>query len=354
MQSDELIVAMRKQSQEKPLSRRDFMRVLTVASAAGPGLITAGLSGFALTRSQRAEAAELIVDGLGKLPKVKLGTKMGNMMVTRICISSDWNGDLFAPAVEAGINFIHKAGYWGGVPEAIKKLPRESYYTDITVDNTSPGNNPNNYDQAYRQVTESLDRNGLKYYDIFRAHYGWQGVDSFNKGDNASYKAFLDLKKKGLVKYFGVSQHPYSKTVGGDGKVSYPERIDHYAEMIQAEIDSGLIDSMQVWYSYGYPKETEEIFAKASKAGIGMTAMKIFAHGHDKMRGDAARMQELKADGKVGRALIRQVMNTKRPDGKPIFHTCVSALGNMDLFEENVGGVSAKVAQADGFEAFYA
>jgi hypothetical protein len=354
MQSDELIVSLRKQSQERPLSRRDFMRVLTVASAAGPGLITAGLSGIALTRSQRAEAAELIVDGLGKLPKVKLGTKMGNMMVTRLCIASDWNGDLYAPAVAAGINFIHKAGYWGDVPQAIKSLPRESYYTDITVDNTSPGHNPNNYDEAVGQVTSSLEKNGLKYYDIFRAHYGWQGTDSFNKGDNASYKAFLYLKGKGLVKYFGVSQHPYSKTVEGDGSVHYPEKIDHYAEMIQAEIDSGLIDSMQVWYSYGYPKEAEDAFARASKAGIGMTAMKIYAHGHDKMRGDAALMQELKANGKVGRALIRQVMNTKRPDGKPIFHTCVSALGNMDLFEENIGGVSPKVATVDGFKEFYA
>jgi hypothetical protein len=120
--------------------------------------------------------------------------------------------------------------------------------------------------------------------------------------------------------------------------------------MIQAEIDSGLIDAMQVWYSYGYPKEAEDIFAKASKAGIGMTAMKIYAHGHDKMRGDAARMNELKADGKVGRALIRQVLTTKRDDGKPIFHTCVTGVYNLGLFEENVGGASDKIARADGFD----
>ncbi|HLK59330.1 MAG TPA: aldo/keto reductase [Chthonomonadaceae bacterium] len=349
---DEQLIHLKQQSQEKPLSRRDFMRALTVASAAGPGLVAVGLTGFSLTRSQRAEAAEAIVGGLGKLPKVQLGTKMGKMMVTPLCIASDWNGDLYAPAVAMGINFIHKAGYWGNVPEEIKKLPRESYYTDITVDNTP--SRPDDEEGAYNQVTSSLQKNGLKYYDIFRAHFGWRGIEAFNKGDNASYRAFLRLKKEGKVKYFGVSQHPYARTVKADGQIDYPERIEKYTEMIQAEIDSGLIDSMQVWYSYGYPKEAEEVFAKASKAGIGMTAMKIFAHGSGKMRNDAAKMTELKADGMVGRAVIRYAMTVKRPDGKPIFHTCVSALGNQGVFEENVSGVSTKVALRDGFDPYAA
>ncbi len=255
----------------------------------------------------------------------------------------DWNGELFAPAIDMGVNFIHKAGYWKEVPDAVKKLPRESYYTDITVDNTP--NHPDDFDRAYNQVASSLEANGLKYYDIFRAHFGWKGADAFNKGDNASYKAFEKLKKEGKVRYFGVSQHPYAKAPGG----GFPENIDHYAEMIQAEIDSGLIDSMQVWYSFGYPQQTQDIFAKASAAGIGMTAMKVYAHGNGKMRGDAARMAELKADGQVGRALIRQVLTTNRSDGKPIFQTCVSNLHSQQVFEENMGGASTKVARQDGF-----
>ncbi|HLK59329.1 MAG TPA: aldo/keto reductase, partial [Chthonomonadaceae bacterium] len=325
---DERLNHLKQQSQEKPLSRRDFMRALTVASAAGPGLVATGLTGFFLTRNQRAEASEAIVGGLGKLPKVQLGTKMGKMMVTPICICQDWNRDLLGPALELGINFIHKAGYWNNVPEEIKKLPRESYYTDITVDNTSPHHDPNNFDEAYNQVASSLEKNGLKYYDIFRAHYGWETLDSFNKGANASYRAFEKLKSEGKVKYFGVSQHPYVK----------------YPEIIQAQIDAGKIDSMQVWFSYGKPKEDQDIFAKASMAGVGMTAMKVYAHGNGKMRNDAAKMEELKADGMVGRALIRYVTTLKRSDGKPIFHTCVSALGNQQVFEENISGVSTKVA----------
>jgi diketogulonate reductase-like aldo/keto reductase len=342
MSSDEQLGRLKAQSQEKPLSRRDFMRALTLAGAAGPGLVTAALSGFSLTQSQRAEAAELIVQNIGKLPKRKYGSRTG-MMVTPICISMDWNRELFAPAVAVGINFIHKAGYWrsaDAIPDAIRQLPRESYYTDTTVDNTSPGHDPDNWQEAYDSVVDELNRTGLKYFDVYRAHYGWHSVNKF-KNNNISYKAFEKLKKEGKVRHFAVSQHQYP------GEVMYPE-------IIQAQIDSGIIDSMQVWFSYGYPKEIEEVFAKASMAGISMTAMKVNEHGRDKMARDPARMAQLKAPGQVGRALIRQVMTTKRPDGRPIFNTCVSALGNLQMFEENVGALSPRVVRLDGFDDFAA
>lgn len=340
MQTEELN-HLKSEYQGKPLSRRDFVRVLSVTSA-GTGLVTAGLVGFTLTSSQRAEAAEAMVEDLGKLPTTKFGRLP--FKVSPISMSQDWNRELFAPGIEIGVNFIHKAGYWRNVPEDIKKLPRESYYTDITVDNTSPGHDPDNYDEAYNQVKNSLAQNGLKYYDIYRAHYGWHSPEKVMKENNTSYKAFLKLKQEGLVKYFGVSQHPYDGTSR--------EVIEKYALMTQACIDSGIVDAMQVWYSYGYPKEVTDIFAKASKAGIAMTAMKINAHGRGKMGKDVERQKELKAEGMIGRALLRDVMTEKRPDGKPIFHTCVSALGNMQLFEENIGGVSKKLALRDGFDRF--
>jgi predicted aldo/keto reductase-like oxidoreductase len=339
MSSPNPIPAPTPQTQGKPLSRRDFVRVLSAAAAAGPGLIAAGLSGWTLTRSQRAEAAEAIVFEMGKLPQRSLGTRMGGMKVTPICICSDWNGDLIAPGVAAGINFIHKAGYWNTVPEAVQKLPRESYYTDITVDSTP--NHPDDFDRAYNQVASSLEHNGLKYYDIFRAHFGWRSVDAF-KNQTGTYKAFQRLKREGKVKYFGVSQHTSS---GDFGDGSYPTD----PEIIQAEIDSGLIDSIQAWFSYGYPKDVEEVFARASKAGIGMTAMKVCAHGMPKLQQNPAVMAEQHAPGKPGRALIRHVLSVKRPDGRPIFHTCVSALHNLDQFEENVGAVSPRVSMLDGF-----
>jgi diketogulonate reductase-like aldo/keto reductase len=330
---------LREISREKPLSRRDFVKSLTLATAAGPGMISAALSGFMLTRSQRSEAYELIVQNIGQLPKVRYGRT--GMKVTPICISQDWNRELIAPALAVGVNFIHKAGYWGTVPDEIAKLPRESYFTDTTVDNTSPHHDPDNWQEAYDSVVASLKRNGLKYYDVYRAHYGWHSVDKF-KNNNISYKAFEQLKKEGYVKHFAVSQHPY--------RDSDRENIPDYPGIIDAETESGIIESMQVWYSYGYPKEVEDAFARASKAGVAMTAMKINAHG-DKMRSNASLMAELKAADQPGKALIRQVMaHTRRQDGKPIFCTCVSALQNMEQFEQNVGALSPQVASNEGYD----
>jgi diketogulonate reductase-like aldo/keto reductase len=325
----------KRRSSEKPLSRRDFMRALSLAGAGGVG-VAAGLGGIALTRAQRAEAAEKMVADMGKLPHHTLGSQLGGMKVSPVCISSDWNHELFAPALAAGINFVHKAGYWKELPDEFKNLPRESYFTDITVDSTP--DHPDDYDKAYAQVTDSLKNNGLKYYDIFRAHFGWRSLDAW-KTQTGTYRAFERLKKEGKVKYFGVSQH-------GDSP-GYPR----YPEIIEAQIESGLIHSYQVFFSYGYREDVVAIYDKASKSGIGMTAMKIYAHGREKARNDPAMMAAMKAPDMPARALIRNVLlHTKRQDGKPLFQTCVSNLQSMQMFEENVGALCPKVALRDGFD----
>lgn len=327
------------QTDRQPLSRRDFVRVLSAAGAAGPGMVAAAMSGYTLTRSQRAEAAGAIEAGLDRLPKHRFGARLGDMMVAPVCICTDWgNPDLYALALSVGMNFVHKAGYWREMPDAFRSVPRESYYCDITVDSTP--NNPDDEDKAYNQVVSSLQHSGVGYYDIFRAHFGWRNVQAF-KTQTGTYRAFQRLKREGKVRHFGVSQH--ASPFDGQGWASYPD-------MIQAEIDSGVIDAMQVWFGYGYPKEVEEVFARASQAGIGMTAMKVFAQGSGRMSQDPARMAEMKAPGMVGRACVRNVLSMKRPDGKPIFATCVSALHNEQQFEENVGGASRRVAERDGWQ----
>jgi predicted aldo/keto reductase-like oxidoreductase len=320
----------------REVTRREFARLLSGATAGG-SLLAAALAGCTLTPSQKAEAGEAIVDKLGKLPKRRYGRRMGNMMVVPIAICQDNSPDLLGPCLDAGMNFVHKASYWRELPEEIKRRPRESFYCDITVDNTSPRHDPENYDEAYNQVIEQLDRTGLKYFDIFRAHYGWHTKASFNKGDNASYRAFQRLKRERKVRYFGVSQH------------SKPENYLSYAEMIQEQIDSGLIDSIQVWCHYASDKDALAVFEKAHRAGIAVTAMKTVAHGGDAMRSDGARQVALKAPGMVGRACLRHVLSMPGSDGKPYVDCCVSSLRNFAMFEENIGAIAPKVAFVDGF-----
>jgi len=340
MTEDDQLADLRHQSQQRPLSRRAFMRALTISASAGTGLIAAGFTGFALTATQRAEAYEAIVGGLGKLPTVKLGPRLGNMEVSRIVLCQDSAPDLIEPSLAAGMNFIHKAAYWprGGVPDAVRKLPRESYYTDVTVDNTLPGHNPDDEEDAYRQVSEQLDRTGLKYFDIFRAHRGWKSRKSFNNGDNASFRAFRRLKREGKVKYFGVSQHA---TVG---------EYEDYVTMIEAEIASGVVDSIQCWISYDSKPEILAVFEKAHRAGIAITAMKTIRYGGDKMKKDPAKQSEMKAPGLMGRSCLRYALSLKGADGNPFVDCAVNNIQNVDQFEENIGSISTKAAMRDGFE----
>ncbi|MCC6727831.1 MAG: aldo/keto reductase [Chthonomonadales bacterium] len=314
-----------------PLSRREFVSRLAAAGAGG-GLLSAAFAGCSLTRSQRAEATEAMVDQLGKLPKVRLGARMGNMRIAPVLVCQDSARELLGPSLAAGMNFIHKAGYWGEMPDELKKVPRESYFTDITVDSTP--DHPDDEDRAYNQVTESLARNGFRYYDIFRAHYGWRSVRAL-KEQNGTWRAFERLKREGKVRHFGVSQHDY---------IPYPE-------MIAAQIADGRVASMQVFFSYGSPQDVHDIFAAARKAGIGMTAMKVNANGRGRMGADPEMQRKMRAPGMIGRSLLRYALTVPASDGKPIFHCCVSSLRNFGMFEENVGAVAARTASVDGFGA---
>ena len=121
-----------------------------------------------------------------------------------------------------------------------------------------------------------------------------------------------------------------------------------YPEIIAGQIEDGVIDTIQLFFSYGAPKETVDVLEKARKAGIGIVAMKVMG-GADKMRSNPEYQAQLKASGKVGRALYRHVLTLKGSDKKPIFAGCVTNVGNFDQFEENIGAGTDKIARADGF-----
>ena len=96
--------------------------------------------------------------------------------------------------------------------------------------------------------------------------------------------------------------------------------------MINACVDSGIIDCMQVWFSYNddYTPEVQAAFARASKAGIGMTAMKMNAHGRGKMGKDAEKQKEMKAEGMIGRC-ARPLRDDHQAPGRQAHfpHLCI-------------------------------
>ena len=98
------------------------MRVLSTV-AVGTTAFAAAFKGFVLTPSQRAEAAETMADRIGKLPKRQFCGRMKDVKTAPIIICQDWRPELYAAGIAAGLNMVHKAGYWNALPPEFAKLP---------------------------------------------------------------------------------------------------------------------------------------------------------------------------------------------------------------------------------------
>src|SRR3954452_19317909 len=102
------------------LSRRDMMRL------GATGVAAASLAGLPVMADDKPAA--------DKLPRRRYGrTGLG---IGWLVGASDWPEGLIPRAVNAGVNYWHKARRWTAetLPPALKKQPRESYYLECVVD----------------------------------------------------------------------------------------------------------------------------------------------------------------------------------------------------------------------------
>src|SRR3954466_12618558 len=102
------------------LSRRDMMRL------GATGVAAASLAGLPVVADEKAAS--------DKLPKRRYGRT--GLEIGWIVGASDWPKELIPRAVNAGVNYWHKAQRWSAdtLPPALKKAPRESYYLECVVD----------------------------------------------------------------------------------------------------------------------------------------------------------------------------------------------------------------------------
>src|SRR5689334_412283 len=102
------------------LSRRELMRVGASGGAA------AGIAGLPVVGCGGAARGTLARRRYGSTC-LEIGWLVG---------ASDWPKELIPRAVNAGVNYWHKAQRWtaGTLPPALKRLPRESYYLECVVD----------------------------------------------------------------------------------------------------------------------------------------------------------------------------------------------------------------------------
>ena len=296
------------------LSRRDMMRLGATGAAA------ASIANLPVMADDKAAP--------DKLPKRRYGRT--GLEIGWLVGASDWPKELVPRAVNAGVNYWHKAQRWNAemLPPALKNLPRESYYLECVVDRVRGDHTRGQIDEAehYQFVKKRLKDAGVGYYDVFKFHFGYHSVEEA-KQNPGMVRAFERLKKEGLVKHLAISQHHYNSIRG-----------DMAWEILNYLADNRPYDATQFFYTYGDRKEVQEWIDVAKKKDIATIAMKT-------MRGvgraaEEKNFQLLLADPKFqgstpGAAMVKWLRSNENLTG------AVIATKNFDQFRENVGAAAS-------------
>jgi predicted aldo/keto reductase-like oxidoreductase len=259
-----------------------------------------------------------------KLPKRRYGRT--GLEIGWLVGASDWSKELIPRAVNAGVNYWHKAHVWRAetLPPAFKNLPRESYYLECVVDRVNGDHNRGQIDeeQHYQFVKKHVKDAGVGYYDVFKFHFGYHSVKEA-KENTGMVRAFERLKKEGLVKHLAISQHHYN-SIGGD----MAWEIMHYLA------DNRPYEATQFFHTYGDRKEVHEWIEVAKKKDIGTIAMKTMG-GVGRAAQDA-KFKKLLADPKYQDSSPAAAM-VKWLKSNEDLTAAVIATKNFDQFRENAG-----------------
>ena len=304
------------------LTRRDFIR------AGAAGATSLALTGLTPLRAQETK--------LSKLPRRRYGRT--GLEISALVGGSDWSKEVIPMAVEAGVNYWHKANYWSeqNMPDAIKSQPRESYYLEVVLNRVDGDHLKGRIDeeQHYQYVKQCVARSGARYYDVFKFHFGYHSVEEA-KNDTGMINAFERLKKEGLVKHLAISQHHYNNLPGGD--MAY--------DIVSYLIEHSPYEAAQFFYTYGDKKEMEDVLALAKQKDFGTIAMKTMG-GVGRASTDP-KYQKMLAEERFkgsspGAAMVKWLMSN------PNLNASVIAIKNFDQFMENFGAVeSEKMTASD-------
>lgn len=310
----------------RDLSRRDVMRIGASGAAA------AGLGGLPVLGQDRAAPAKLPTRRYGRTG-LEIGWLIG---------ASDWPKEIIPRAVNAGVNYWHKAQRWSAdaIPPALKALPREAYHLECVVDRVDGDHSRGRIDeeQHYQFVKSRLKSSGVGYYDVFKFHFGYHSVEDA-KRNPGMVRAFERLKKEGLVKHLAISQHHYPN-IGGD--MAW-EILDYLA-------DHQPFDATQFFYTYNDREEVRQWIDVARRKDIATVAMKTMGGV-----GRASRDQKFKA------LLAEPAYQGRTPGGAMVswlrsndnLTAAVIAIANFDQFRENVGAAASLAMDAGDRETLH-
>jgi uncharacterized protein len=250
--------------------RRDFLKK-SIFGASGIALLPGTLHSSLTGRSETSDSPQLPSRMLGKTgikaPLISMGT------------SGTANPKFVKAAYDAGIRIFFSATYYGEgnneilVGEGLKGLPRESFTIGTAVPAQDLDNRTGTFKKKFdtpayiKKAEESLKRFGLDHVDFLLFPYAGKREMVLNEG---VLKAMEQLKKQGKTRFVGIASHNDTE------------------EALRAAADSGIYDVAMPAYNYktANKESMNEALAYASKAGLGIVAMKTTAGAAEEKSGN--------------------------------------------------------------------
>ncbi len=309
---------------EKSFGRRQFI----VGSAAA---VAAGLT--PACRGATVSEIEAAVAKVGRLPRRELGR--GGREVSVLIGAATWDSDAVEAGIRCGVNFWHAAHEWnrGNVPQGILK-DRDAHYCQVCVDRAHGNHERGRIDEEahYQFVKKALRQTGLGYFDDLQLHFGFHNAAEV-KNERGFVRAFERLKKEGLVRHLGLSQHHY----GSNWRV---EDGQNGAEILTAVIEDGRFEYGQFIYSYGEIGAMNEMVSLARRKGFGTVAMKIM-RGAGRMLKDREFMRTFPPGTSPYNAMTRWITTV------PEIDVAVVQINNLTQFVDTLSGAGKPLRAAD-------
>ena len=279
------------------VNRRNFLKMSAAAGAA-----------FALAPSDM-QAKESKINQTN-MPKRTLGKRTGiEVPIVSMGVMNADNPSIVRAAYNAGIFLFDTAnGYQGGrneemLGEFFADKPRDSFFLATKERTSSDAGAAEKFLESFEI---SMKRLKLSYVDILYCH----GLGNAEQVNNAPILEALDkLKKDGRIKYSGLSTHGNEPVV------------------INAAVDNGKYDVILTRYTYNlkYLAELNPAIERASKAGIGIVAMKTMAGGFL----DKERTQKVNTS-----AALKWVLQNEH------VHTAIPGFTSFDMLEESINAAA--------------
>jgi hypothetical protein len=293
---------------KEKLARRDFL-------AAGLALPVAGIAANVTSSIQEKPASKKPSDP--KLAYRVLG-KTG-LKVTTVgfgcMVTSDQS--VIEKAADLGINFFDSARvYSRGNNERMVGAALKSKRKDVIICTKSMSSAKA---EAMANLETSLKELGTDYIDIWHLH----GKSSAGEITNDWLEVQAQAKKDGKIRFSGISVH------------------NGHANIIPAMIkNANQIDVLLTSYNFSMPPEIEQGIIAASKAGLGIVAMKVMAGGFRRPRGGETTQEILKREGAM-LAALKWVIKNKNVS------TTIPSITDMEQLEENIEAMGSPFSEAD-------